>query len=195
MPFNLNNWYWYVAGDTTQVYSSTRNIYVDPAADVDYQNWAQLNTSPNSIDSEAELWYQLSNILPAWLFDGTTFSQPAVGAYTQTQLISYASLARFNCEQAGTVASGVPVATDERGLMLINGARWACDGNPTWTTIWVGTDGQHYPVNQAQMIEICNIVTNRTEQTYTTYGGVVADINNQTITTLAEIDAAFSGIV
>lgn len=195
MPMkNDRDWYWYVAGDTTRVYSSARNIYVDPATDVAYQNWAQ-NNSPAPIVSEVELWAYMQNIWPAWLYNGTTFSQPGVDQYTQTQLISYASLVRYNCEQAGTVASGVPVATDERGLMLINGARWACDTNPSWTTIWVGTDGQHYPVNQAQMIDIANIVTNRTEQTYTTFDGVRTDINNTTITTLAQIDAAFSGIV
>jgi hypothetical protein len=192
---NLNNWYWYVGGNTTKVYSSSRNIYVDPQVDPDYANWAQNYTSPNNVDTEPELWAIVSSLFPAWFFDGNTFIQPALGVYTKTQLISYAAQVRYNTQIGGTVASGVPVATDDRGMMLINSARWAADGNPSWTTIWVGTDGQHYSINQSQMIEITAIVTNRTEQTYTTYNGVVNNINNQVITDLPDIDSAFAGIV
>ena len=190
--FNANDWYWFVGGNTTQAYSSARNIYV-PTSDSAYVSWTQSN-SANPIGSEIDLWYYMQSLLPAWLFNGTTFSQPAVGQYTKTQLIAYAGNVRYTTENEGTIAAGVPVDTSDRGKMLINSARWACDGNPAFTTIWVGTDGQHYPVTQPQMIEINTVVTNRTEKCYQTYDGVVANINNLVITALADIDSAFSGI-
>jgi hypothetical protein len=191
----LNDWYWYVGGDTTKVYSSNRNIYVNPQTDTAYANWAQNYTSPVNVDSEKDLWAIVESLFPAWFFDGNYFVQPAIGAYTKNQLINYAGQVRYNTQMKGTVAAGIPVATDDRGMMLINSARWAADPNPSWTTIWIGTDGQHYSINQAQMIEITTIVTNRTEQTYTTYNGVVNNINDQVITDLPDIDSAFAGIV
>jgi hypothetical protein len=196
MPtMNIEDWYWYVGGDTTRVYSSNRNIYVDPSVDANYAAWASAFVSAGGIASERALWGIVGFLFPAWYFNGAVFSQPALGVYTKDQLIAYAAQVRYNTQVSGTVAAGVPIATDDRGLMLINGARWAADGNPSWTTIWIGTDGQHYAVNQAQMISITSIVSNRTEQTYTTFDTVVKNINNQIITQLADIDAAFSGIV
>jgi phage-related minor tail protein len=195
MIFNAQDWYWYVGGDMTKVYSSNRNVYVDPAVDAAFQTWAQNYISATSIDTEKSLWGLVGLHFPSWLFNGSVFSQPAVGVYTKSQLISYASQVRYDTQISGTVAAGIPVATDDRGLMLINGARWAADGNTNWTSVWVGTDGQHYNINQAQMIQIASIVTNRTEQTYTTYDSVVSNINNQVITTLADIDKAFAGII
>jgi hypothetical protein len=38
MTFDLNNWYWFVAGDTSQVYSSASHSYV-AVADSTYQAW------------------------------------------------------------------------------------------------------------------------------------------------------------
>ena len=53
--FNVYDWYWVVAGSTTQVYSSASGDYV-PIADATYVAWlAEPDHQPNRAASEAEL--------------------------------------------------------------------------------------------------------------------------------------------
>lgn len=52
--FNPRNWYWIVAGSTTQVYSSKSGNFV-PLADTGYQAWLTVGNLPTKIDSEANL--------------------------------------------------------------------------------------------------------------------------------------------
>jgi hypothetical protein len=54
LPYTPRNWYWRVAGSTTQVYSSLAADYV-PVADATYQAWLASGGIPTSIASEAEL--------------------------------------------------------------------------------------------------------------------------------------------
>ena len=54
MPFNILDWYWIVAGSTTQVYSSKISNYV-PVADATYQAWLAAGGVPIKIDTEAHL--------------------------------------------------------------------------------------------------------------------------------------------
>ena len=54
-PFNASNWYWIVAGSTTQVYSSAAVAYV-PVADVTYQAWLAGGNMATKIAVEQDLW-------------------------------------------------------------------------------------------------------------------------------------------
>ncbi len=59
MPFpaslyNPSNWYWKVAGSTTQVFSSAAGDFV-PVADATYQAWLASGNVPTVIDTEANL--------------------------------------------------------------------------------------------------------------------------------------------
>jgi hypothetical protein len=53
-PFTASDWYWIVAGSTTQVYASKIGNYV-PVADATYQAWLAAGMEPTKIASEAEL--------------------------------------------------------------------------------------------------------------------------------------------
>lgn len=54
LPFNASDWYWKVAGSTTQVFSSKVGDYV-PIADATYAAWLAGGHTPTSIDTEASL--------------------------------------------------------------------------------------------------------------------------------------------
>jgi hypothetical protein len=54
LPYTPKNWYWRVAGSTTQVYSSAVGDYV-PVANSTYQAWLASGGVPTPIVSEAEL--------------------------------------------------------------------------------------------------------------------------------------------
>lgn len=72
-PFNSANWYWIVAGSTTQVYSSAVGDFV-PVTDATYQAWLAAGHVPTKIDTEANLGQVLAQYLlrpaPANVLDG-----------------------------------------------------------------------------------------------------------------------------
>jgi hypothetical protein len=194
MTFNRRDWYWYVGASTTQVYASARNIYVDPTTDTAFLAWKAMNGDAFPIPNEAEIWFYVQEFQPPWLFDGTICAQPAVGAYTETQLTAYAATVRYNTNVGGMTASGIPVATDDHGKLNLNDARVNAEKDSSYTTTWVGTDGNHYAVNATTIIAMSDAVAVHTDNCITTYDTVVADITAGTTTTLAEIDAAFAAI-
>ena len=62
--YDAINWYWAVAGSTTQVFSSARLAYV-PVADATYVAWLAAGNAPTSIDSPGSLWQVLvAQLLP-----------------------------------------------------------------------------------------------------------------------------------
>ena len=52
--YDVNNWYWFVEGDETKVYSSASGDYV-PVSDATYTEWAADGSVPTRIANEAEL--------------------------------------------------------------------------------------------------------------------------------------------
>jgi hypothetical protein len=59
MIYTPNNWYWIVAGSTTQVYSSAAVAYV-PVANSTYVAWLAAGNVPTKIAVEQELFDVLS---------------------------------------------------------------------------------------------------------------------------------------
>lgn len=61
---DFRNWYWFVAGDTTQVFSSASGTYV-PVTDPNFVSWKAFPTNETSVvNSEAELGELLSSAGP-----------------------------------------------------------------------------------------------------------------------------------
>jgi len=58
LPLNPGNWFWFVAGDRTRVYSSAAVGYV-PLTDPTYVAFLANNGRTTAIRSEAELWLVL----------------------------------------------------------------------------------------------------------------------------------------
>lgn len=189
--FTAHNWYWIIGGDTSKVYSSATNTYVS-ANDATYLAWRSWGNSPPDIATEADIWMYVSDKQPDWMFDGTTFSQPAIGAYTKSQLTAYAANARWRKEIGGISLQGIPVATDDRSKQMILGARLAAQANPDFTTSWVGTDGNVYPLNGAQLIGVSDAVLAHVSNCFTLFATVKAAIADGSVTTITEVDAVFA---
>ena len=195
LPFNSQDWYWFVGGSTTQVYSSARNIYVDPTTDSNYSIWAATwSVSPNTVATEAEIWFYVQNWMPLYLWNGTTMSQPAIGVWTKDQLNNYNASVRFNHVNEGMIAAGIPVRTDDYSRNLIQGGNLAAQANSAFTTQWFGSDGNFYTVNAEQMIEMSQTVGNHTNSCYIVFSSTATGITNNTITTLTQIDNAYVGL-
>lgn len=86
MPYNPSNWYWIVAGSTTQVFSSASGTLV-ATSDATYQAWLAAGNLPSRIASWAELHDVLAAQAPAaWARALTTLE--ASGALTPQQMLA-----------------------------------------------------------------------------------------------------------
>ncbi|ABE64059.1 hypothetical protein Nham_3327 [Nitrobacter hamburgensis X14] len=125
----------------------------------------------------------------AWLAAGGV---PDAYVAPQIDLVAYAADQRWRKETRGIEIAGVPVATDDRSKQMIIGARLAANYDPDWSTQWVGADGSIYPIDATAIVAISDTVQAHVNDCFTTYAVVKADIDAGTITTTAEIDAAFA---
>jgi hypothetical protein len=123
-----------------------------------------------------------------WGWDGEAAIAPPPPA---VDLVAYAADARWRKEVGGITIAGVPVATDDRSKLMITGARVAAMADSGWSTVWHGSDGLTYPVDAAAMVVISDAVQAHVNAGFATFATVKAAIAADTITTTAEIDAAF----
>jgi hypothetical protein len=201
--FDARDWYWQIVQDihemkaapATSVYSSKRNIYVDPATDADYIAWRDATTcEPNKAHNESGIWYHVKDFKPAWLYDGATFSQPSIDKYHAFQLSQYSAMKRWETETKGIKASGVPMKTDDRSKQMIGNARQAAVADSSFTTTWVGSDGNLYPVNATDMIKMGDAVIGHVDACFDAFANLDPQIRRGAITTLKQIEDAYAGI-
>lgn len=194
MMFNSRDWYWFVAGDESQVYSSKRNIYVDPTTDSDYTAWKATFEQPLAAADESEIWYYVKDWQPWWVWDGTHLSRPDALTYYKGQLQNYNSDTRTRKVAGGMTAAGIPVKTDDISRGFITSAAQQARQNPAYTAKWYGSDGNFYDVDAATMINISVEVETHTNTCYSVFQQTDNKIITNIITTLAEIDTAYSGL-
>jgi hypothetical protein len=192
---NYADWYWFVGGVTTKVYSSKRNIYVDPATDAAYAAWHQTWT-PANVPTEEDIWYYVKDYLPLWLWDDATqtMSQTAAGVYSKNQLKNYNGSVRYTKVDGGMTAAGIPVRTDDRSRGFIQGGKALAVTDSSFTTKWLGSDGNTYPVDAATMISMADTVGDHTNNCYIVFDQNNIAIGNGSVTTTAQIDAAYQGL-
>ena len=190
MPFRANDWYWQVGND---VYASKRNTYV-ATTDAEFVTWRSVNGDPVKLATEIEIWYYMKEILPAWLWNGETFSQPAVGQYHQFQLQQYSAMKRWRTETGGIVSGSIPVKTDDRSKGMISMAKDAAANDAQFSRQWVGSDGNFYTVNHDQMLQMHVDVSKHAGDCFNTYTNLDAQIKSGTVTTLEKIDETYAGV-
>jgi hypothetical protein len=123
---------------------------------------------------------------------GGAYTPPAAPPSPPVDLTAYAMATRWKKETGGIVVAGVPIATDDRAKLMIVGARVAADADANWSTVWQGDDGNAYPLNAAQMVAVSNAVQAHVAHCFAIFASVKTSIDNGSITTTAQIDAAFA---
>lgn len=118
--------------------------------------------------------------------------QPPSPPPSKSDLRAAAATCRWQVETRGISIFGSRVATDDRSQRLILGLRVKADANPDFVTRFKGNDGQWFDVNAASIIGISDAVFEHVDAAFTLENDVVDKINDGTITTIAEIEAAFS---
>lgn len=108
-------------------------------------------------------------------------------------LQAYALSKRWRVETGGIEVGGMTVATDDRAKVMIQGARKGADEDPEFTADWDdGADG--VTLNAQQIIAISNAVLAHVQAVFSTYKTVKSSIASGSISSRAQVDAAFAAI-
>ena len=103
---------------------------------------------------------------------------------TTEQLAAYAADKRWRVE-----TGGLAVATDDRSKIMIIGARVKANSDPGFTTEWK-TGAGFVTIDAATIIAISDAVQAHVAACFAAEAAVLAEIEGETITGTAEIDAA-----
>ena len=109
MIYRARDWYWIVAGSTTQVFSSSRAGYVG-VADAAYVAWLAAGNIPSKIADEPKLWAVLGAQYPAGL-PADAAAQNAAKDFEWNQLPLGAKKMLFNHENRIRVLEGKATLT------------------------------------------------------------------------------------
>jgi hypothetical protein len=174
---NIFDWYWAIGVDR-RLWSSAACDYVE-ADNAAYLTWLANNPQgAMAMPSEQALVGFLSSMAPTIV---PTF--PA-------GLIAYTKFLRYRRELSSITVGGVEVDTDDRSKLMIAGARIKADADPAFTTMWQGVT----PLTATQIIAISDAVLDHVDQCFALQGVVLAEIAAGTITTRAQVDAAFAAV-
>ena len=133
-----------------------------------------------------------ANVVIGWRLVGDALVDPSTIPPSEAEMIAYAAARRWRAEVGGCVVDGHQVATDRESqskllaeFVAIGGGVRA-DPSP-----WKFADGEFASLTNAQMAAVCMGVRAHVAGAFATEGQVLAQITAGTITTTAQIDAAF----
>ena len=189
MYYTPSNWYWVVAGSTTEVFASARSAYVS-SSDATYLAWIAAGNRATNIDTEANLIGVLAEAAPGV----TVPSVAGLIAYTQAKQAAIASGGISVNVGSTSFPTMVEASTSVSGLTLLNSAVAVAAANPSATTAWVPSTGNPITLNAAQVQTISGTVVAFIQATFTTAAAVITAINAGTITTKAGVDTPPSPI-
>lgn len=177
MNYDIHDWYW--LADDGRVYG-TKNQQIVSVTDSDYSEWLEKGLSPTSWPRDLD-GNQTDDELQTVLDPYQVYF---------VNLTNYAANRRWQKEQGGITVAGLPIATDDRSKQMILGARIAADANPDFTTPWaVGPNV--YELSAQQIIGISNAVLAHVASCFASYGAIITGLDDGSITTKEQIDAAF----
>jgi hypothetical protein len=174
MMTNLADWYWIIGGDTANVWSSARAALF-PATDAAYVAWGR---TPTPIPSMAELEQVFAVQFPA--------GSPR----------SYNADARYRRASGGLIISSIssvaffsdPVARNT----LANANEYA-KATPH-NTDWKFSDGSFTSLTPAQLATATAAMAAFVQSCFTKESENLTAINGGSMTTIAQIDAAFAAV-
>jgi hypothetical protein len=176
------NWYW--LADDGRIYSSASQSQV-PASDQGYVDWSDTYTPTPWPRDDA------GNQTDASL-------QDVLGPYNLfANLTYYTADARWRRRNSGIIVTSLsPVAfmSDDASVNDINASYNYAQANTSATFQWKMSDGSFTTLNNAKITTLHNDTLNYVQSCFTCESNTINSINGGTITTMAEVDAAFAAI-
>ena len=112
-------------------------------------------------------------------------------------LAAYAAYVRYNRASGGvkiTSLSAVPFLTDPTSRNTVNSAYQYAVANPAHITEWKMSDGTFIQLTNTQIATVNNDMTTFVQSCFACESTTLNGINGGTITTMAQVDAAFAAI-
>ncbi|TCR07363.1 DUF4376 domain-containing protein [Neorhizobium sp. JUb45] len=128
-------------------------------------------------------------MIAEWEAEGNTippYAPPAI------DLNTYTATKRWEREVGGIVVGGLDVATDDRSKIMISGARMKADKDPAFTAQWKCPDGSFITLDAATIIHASDAVLDHVNDCFSIEADVLAAIVDGSISTSADVDAAFA---
>lgn len=135
-----------------------------------------------------------ANAQPGYAEEYLADDHPDVLAYYNppVNLKSYLATARYNKEVGGTLWNGYPVATDRESQSKIIGVIVSINaGLRADPSIWKFKDGVFRSVTNAEFIALAGTVAAFIQGCFDLEASTLEEIENNNITTTAQIDAIF----
>ena len=174
-----SDWYW--IADDGRVYSSARQVVVD-TNDAGYIAWSQSTRPtvwPRDLDGN-----QTDDALQDVLTPYNLF----------VDLATYAAFSRFNLASGGMTIAGHPYLTDPVSRNTVGSANDYAVANPGHITDWKLADGTFIQLDQAELAHVLQQMATFVQSCFTCESTTLTAINGGTITTQAQVDAAFAAI-
>jgi len=178
VAYTPEDWYWFIGADTTNVWSSKRCMMVVASTDQEYIDWSAVRGAP-TLGTMAELEEMMTTQFPP----GT--------------LKSYNPYARYNKASGGVVVTSISAAafmSDPVSRNTLANADAFAKANPGHMTDWKLADGTFVTLSEAQLATALNDMAIFVQSCFTCESANLTDINGGTITTIAQIDAAYAAI-
>ena len=177
-PFNN---YW--LADNARVFASARQLVTDEN-DPDYTEWTGNGNTPTPWPRD-DAGDQTNDALQA------TVGQ--LGMFVDLKYYTWDK--RWSTEQHGiTLTSGMPIKTDDRAQAKINGLVIAATNDPTIATNFHAADDSYWPLDAAAINAMSAELQSFIDQCFATSKTTIDGIDGGTITTRAQVDAAFDGL-
>ncbi|ACL57411.1 DUF4376 domain-containing protein [Methylobacterium nodulans] len=129
----------------------------------------------------------------SWRYDGAEFAPPVAPPPTVTDLLQHAAAQRYIAETRGITVDGVAVASDRTSQAMLTAAVAYLQSSGAPSVAFKGLGG-FVMLTAAQVTAIALAVGAHVQSCFATEAALVAGIRAEppTVTTLAQIDAAFA---
>ena len=175
--YTPSDWYWFIGSDDTQVWSSKRYNLV-PVGDAEYAAWLDLD--PGNLPTKVPTMAELEAVLAA--------------QYPAGSLVTYNTDARERRINDGIMVGGVPFATDPITQAELNGAYIFTQSNVGATFQWKLPDGSFVTLDKQAVQDVQGHLTDFKSKCFACEDDTLTEIEGSTITTLAQIDAAYAAV-
>lgn len=165
-------------------------IIVDAQAVVTAER-IELSDGADITSKDGSTFYEVEGAAIGWLVEGGTLVPPPAPTMPAVDLVAYAADARWRKEVGGIAVNGKIIDTSRESQNMIAGADALAQADPEEVVAYKTASGW-IEVDAATIHEIALAVGRHVRGLFKLERQVAAEIDEGTITTIAEIDTAFS---